>query len=198
MPLTSQPITPQRAPPSLPFLTAGQQAYGLEATRCRLWRYEVWLLADCWRFRHASAQESLRQGHQVVGAPGTVSVAASTGHSGLLGLSSVLGCRADAGLFDQAEESVSDASACAGRLDDASPMALESEGRQGHAMDFAVQGSKARDEAPHAVWGRGGQACAARRHGTWWPASSNARTAPCLPRTSRHQHVTVDRVISWR
>jgi hypothetical protein len=63
----------------LPFVSAGQQADGLEATRCGLWRYEVWLLADCWPFRDASAQESLREGHPVVGAPGTVSVAASAG-----------------------------------------------------------------------------------------------------------------------
>jgi hypothetical protein len=57
---------------ALPHIGAAQHTDGNEATRCRLWRYEVWLLADCWRFRRTSAQESMRQGHRVVGAPGTV------------------------------------------------------------------------------------------------------------------------------
>jgi hypothetical protein len=33
----------------MPSVSAGQQADDIEATRWRLWRREVWLLADCWQ-----------------------------------------------------------------------------------------------------------------------------------------------------
>jgi len=36
---------------SLLSVSAGQHTDGIEATRCRLWRREAWLLADCWRSR---------------------------------------------------------------------------------------------------------------------------------------------------
>ena len=113
------------------------------------------------------------------------------------GTASVLGCKRMPGLFDQAEESDGDAPACAGRLDDASPMALECEGHQGHAMSFATQGSHARDEAPHAVWRRGASLCSnAARDLVARLQQRPHRSSPAAD--LQHQHVTVDRVIAWR
>jgi hypothetical protein len=45
MPLTSQPLRPQRVPTRCPAVSPGQQADGMEATRCSLWHVRP----GCWQ-----------------------------------------------------------------------------------------------------------------------------------------------------